>query len=140
MPSPGGKTQAMPRFVREIMNPVAWTGLFLICFYSFICSSLYGQQSHIPPSSYEEWIALFPDVGSHTAQEDDPDNDGWSNIAEYQYWLMTGENTDPGDPASGGQAIELEAGISLIGISADVCYYVSFLPGEAERSMIPADN
>ncbi|MCX6354563.1 MAG: lamin tail domain-containing protein [Candidatus Aureabacteria bacterium] len=128
----------MPRFVRAITNQVVWTGLFLICLYSFICSGLYGQQSHIPPSSYEEWIALFPDAGSLTAREDDPDNDGWSNIAEYQYWTMTGENTDPGDPASGGQAIELEAGINLIGISADVCYYVSFLPGEAERSMIPA--
>ena len=58
------------------------------------------------PSSYEEWIALFPCVETATAQEDDPDNDGQSNIEEYLYWVTTGEATDPCDPDSGGPAPE----------------------------------
>jgi len=59
-------------------------------------------------------------------------------MAEYQYWVATGENSDPCNAASGGQAMELQPGLKLIGISADVCYYVPPLPSEAERAMIPA--
>ena len=53
---------------------------------------------------------------------------------------MTGESANPSDPVSGGQAMALESGLNLIGISADVCYYVSPEPGEAERAMIPVTS
>jgi hypothetical protein len=78
-----------------------------------------------PPPEYKEWISQYPGVGSETGPLDDPDGDGWNNLAEYQFQLMAGRESAPTDPASGGQAIPLSPGWNLVSITLDKCWYDS---------------
>ena len=94
-----------------------------------------------PPANYEEWIALYPGVGLQTGEQQDPDGDNWSNIAEYQYYVMTGEESGPSDSAQGGQAILLHQGWNLIGVSVDGCHYLpGHEPSESVKQRIPVSS
>lgn len=55
--------------------------------------------------------------------EGDPDEDGWSNLAEYQFYEIAGKLADPQDISSGGQAIPLHAGWNLIGYTVNTSWY-----------------
>jgi len=75
------------------------------------------------PFSYQDWIAQYPGVGSETGERDDPDGDGWNNLAEYRFFVMSGRESDPSDSTSGGQALPLVSGWNLISITVDKCWY-----------------
>jgi len=145
------------RYRKKIIS-MLFTGLVFTSVWGFLTSGLFsgefspseaqGNEEGTSPDrnagsagqyeEYEEWIGGFPDVGPLTSPLDDPDDDGWTNVAEYNYWIVTGELSDPSDPSSGGQAIYLHQGFNLIGISADICCFTARVPGEAERRFIPA--
>lgn len=81
------------------------------------------------PTWWEREFGLDPgcDEGDDGAAGD-PDGDGWTNLAHYRFYEMTGRLTDPTDPDSGGQAIPVRAGWNLIGYSANRVWYVDSPP------------
>ncbi|MDP8247458.1 MAG: hypothetical protein P9M00_04925 [Candidatus Tritonobacter lacicola] len=87
----------------------------------------------------EEWLIAYPATSTGVTPEDDTDGDGWPNKAEYQFYDMTGDEADPGNPDSGGQAKGLHEGWNLIGVSSNVCYYITELTAD-EKARIPVSN
>ena len=90
----------------------------------------------------DDWETFYGGIGSDPDPtvpdaDHDPDSDNWTNIAEYNAWERSRIPTAPRNASLGGQAIELEPGDNLMGISPDVCYYLPPVPDEAKRAMIP---
>ena len=76
------------------------------------------------PNWWENNYGLDPNsaAGSNGARGD-PDSDGWTNLAEYQFFLQAGKLADPTDSGSGGQAIPLHRGWNLISYTVNKSWY-----------------
>jgi len=91
--------------------------------FSFLSPSEDWDEDELP-NWWETRFGLDPhDPTGPNGLAGDPDEDGWTNLQEYQFYEMAGELSDPTDPASGGQAIPLHKGWNLISYTVNTAWY-----------------